>query len=150
MKMKFRSPPNKRVIALCQGPFAPILGRLILLLTTTGRKSGFPRTTPLQYEEVDGCFYIGSARGTEADWFRNILSNPHVEVQVKNRRFQAIAEPVTDPLRIADFLQLRLQRHPWMVGGILASEGLPRKPTQKQLETYAARLAMVILRPEDP
>ena len=32
----------------------PIYGRLVLLLTTTGRKSGLPRVTPLQYEEVNG------------------------------------------------------------------------------------------------
>ena len=28
--------------------------RMVLLLTTTGRKSGLPRVTPLQYEDIDG------------------------------------------------------------------------------------------------
>ena len=50
-------------------------GRFVLLLTTIGRKSGLPRATPLQYEEVDGQYRIASARGTEADWYRNILAN---------------------------------------------------------------------------
>ena len=40
----------------------PLIGRHVLLLTTTGRKSGLRRVTPLQYEEIDGVFYIGSAR----------------------------------------------------------------------------------------
>lgn len=69
----------------------------VLLLTTTGRKSGLPRTTPLQYEEVDGAYLVASARGAQADWYRNLLANPQVEVQVKGRSFKAAAQPVTDP-----------------------------------------------------
>ena len=41
----------------------PLVGKIILLLTTTGRKSGLKRITPLQYEEIDGKYYLGSARG---------------------------------------------------------------------------------------
>jgi deazaflavin-dependent oxidoreductase (nitroreductase family) len=125
----------------------PLIGRWVLLLITTGRKSGQPRTTPLQYEEVDGAIYIGAARGRKADWFRNIVAHPQVEVRVKSRRFQGIAEPVTDPVRIADFLALRLQRHPKMVGAILRSADLPSAPDRAQLEKYAAGLAMVVIRP---
>ena len=107
-----------------------------------------PRVTPLQYEMVDGQFYIGSARGAQADWFRNILADPHVRVRVKSREFAAIAEPVTDYLRVADFLELRLRRHPRMVSVILKAEGLPAQPTRAQLEDYARGLAMVIIRPQ--
>lgn len=39
----------------------PIIGRIVLLLTTTGRKSGRPRVTPLQYEEIDGIIYLNLA-----------------------------------------------------------------------------------------
>jgi deazaflavin-dependent oxidoreductase (nitroreductase family) len=80
----------------------------VLLLTTTGRKSGLPRLTPLQYELVDSVYYIASARGQQADWFKNLQANPQVEVEVSGRRFDAFAEAITDPVRIADFLQLRL------------------------------------------
>lgn len=125
----------------------PLIGRWVLLLITTGRKSGQPRTTPLQYEEVDGAIYIGADRGRKADWFRNVVAHPQVEVRVKSRRFRGIAEPVTDPVRIADFLALRLQRHPRMVGAILRSASLPPAPTRAQLEEYAAGLAMVVIRP---
>jgi len=125
----------------------PLIGRWVLLLITTGRKSGQPRTTPLQYEEVDGAIYLGAARGRKADWFRNIVAHPQVEVRVRSRRFQGIAEPITDPVRIADFLALRLQRHPKMVGAILRSAGLPPTPTCAQLAEYAAGRAMVVIRP---
>ena len=119
------------------------VGCLVLLLTTTGRKSGLPRVTPLQYEEINGDIYIGSARGTQADWFRNIQANPQVEVRVKSRRLRGIAEPINDPQQIADFLEVRLVRHPRMLGGMLRAEGLPGKPTREQLAAYAQNLAMV-------
>jgi deazaflavin-dependent oxidoreductase (nitroreductase family) len=127
----------------------PVVGRLVLLLTTTGRKTGLPRVTPLQYEENDGAIYVASARGQKADWFRNILADPHVEVRVRSRRFRGVAETITDPARIADFLELRLRRHPKMIGAILQREGLPAQPDRAQLESYAARLALVVIRPEE-
>jgi deazaflavin-dependent oxidoreductase (nitroreductase family) len=125
----------------------PVVGRLILLLTTTGRKTGLPRVTPLQYEESNGVFYVASARGQRADWFRNLAANPQVEVQVKARRFRGLAEPITDLARIADFLELRLQRHPRMIGALLRSEGLPAQPTRAELEQFAAKIALVAIRP---
>lgn len=140
-----RQPP-RAAYALGLGP---LLGRLVLLLTTTGRKSGLPRVTPLQYEELNGSYYLGSARGQSADWFRNILAEPRVEVRVKGRRFSCLARPVTDPQQIADFLELRLKRHPRMVGAMLKSEGLPDHHSREQLEVFASRLALVILDPPD-
>ena len=147
-RQSFRPPPASLIPTLYNLGLGPVVGRLILLLTTTGRKSGLPRTTPLQYEEVDGAIYVASARGVKADWFKNLLANPRVSVRLKSRRFTALAEPVTDPQRIADFLELRLARHPRMVGAILKSEGLPARPARAELEAYARHLAMAILRPE--
>ena len=45
----------------------PVVGKLILLLTTTGRKTGMKRVTPLQYEEIDGKYYLGAARKKHMD-----------------------------------------------------------------------------------
>jgi len=125
----------------------PLLGRVILLLTTTGRRSGRPRVTPLQYEEVDGVLYVAAARGRQADWYRNLLANPHVRVQVKERCFNGLAEPVTEPQRIADFLELRLQRHPRMLGAMMKLHALPPRPTRQQLEELGTRITVVKIRP---
>jgi len=124
--------------------------RVVLLLTTTGRKSGLPRVTPLQYEQVDGDYYIASARGADADWFKNILADPKVLVQIKNQEFDAIAEPVTDPNRIADFIEMRLQRHPVMIRLIMhLFDGLPTRYSRADLEAFCKEKAMVILRKYD-
>jgi deazaflavin-dependent oxidoreductase (nitroreductase family) len=143
-----KTPPKGIILKLYRTPLRLLLGRMILLLTTTGRKSGLPRVTPLQYELVEGAYCVGARRGQQADWFKNILANPHVELQVRSRRLKAIAEPVTDPARIADFLALRLRRHPLIVGQILHMDGLSRTPTRDELLRYAGRLAMVILHPQ--
>ena len=128
----------------------PIIGKIILLLTTTGRKSGQKRVTPLQYEEIDGNFFLGSARGTHSDWYRNVVADGRVEVRVKNRRFTGMAEPVTDPVRIADFLEVRLRRHQRMMGLLMEkAHGLPRRPSREQLETLAASEAMVVITPTE-
>ncbi len=127
-----------------------LYGKLVVLLTTKGRRTGRARVTPLQYEQVDGALIVASIRGTEADWFRNILADPRVEVRVGSRRFAGIAEPVTDPARVADFIEYRLRRHPRMIGAILRSHGLPRRPGRADLEAYARDRAIVIIRPDPP
>jgi len=128
------------------------MSRMVLLLTTTGRKTGLPRTTPLQYEEIDGVYYIASARGQQADWFRNLQANPQVQVAVRERRFAALAEPITDPVRIADFLEYRLKAHPRMIGTLLRLEGLPPHQSRAELEQFAAEKAVAALHelPSEP
>lgn len=127
----------------------PVVGIIVLLLTTTGRKSGLPRTTPLQYELINGKYYLGAARGKSADWVRNIEANPVVQIRVKRLNFSGTARVVCDPLEIADFIEIRLQRHPFMIGMIMQkSHNLPRKPSRQQLEELAKSEAMVVVTPD--
>lgn len=126
----------------------PLIGRIILLLTTTGRRSGQRRVTPLQYERIGNDYYVGSARGLKADWVCNIQSNPQVEIRVGARQFCGVAEVVNDPARFADFLEVRLKRHPRMIGLIMEkAHGLPRRPSRQQLEELAGREVFVIIHP---
>jgi deazaflavin-dependent oxidoreductase (nitroreductase family) len=127
----------------------PLIGRLVLLLTTTGGKSGKPRVVPLQYEEIGGKICLGSSRGMQADWVRNILAHPRVAVRLKARRFAGTAEVVTDAERIADFLEVRLRRHPRMVGMLMKSEGLAQTPARADLLKYAGQLALVVIVPKE-
>ena len=125
-----------------------VIGRLILLLTATGRKSGLKRVTPLQYERIGDDYYLGAARGLKADWVRNIQSNPQVEIRVGAKHIIGQAEVVTDPLKFADFMEVRLERHPRMIGLIMEkAHGLPRQPSREQLEGLAKEEAFVIVHP---
>jgi hypothetical protein len=59
-----------------------------------------------------------------------------------------MAEVVTDPVRFADFLEVRLERHPLIIGTIMQkAHGLPRKPSREQLEKLAETEALVIVTP---
>lgn len=120
--------------------------RIGLVLTTTGRKSGLPRKTPLQYEQLDGEIYVGSARGESADWYRNLVADPAVQVQLGSEIFTARAEPLRGPVEILAFLHLRLQRHPLMIRMLLLMHGLPPWAGERDLRRLAERLAVVALR----
>jgi proline iminopeptidase len=64
----------------------------ILLLTTRGRKTGNPTTTPLIYDlDGENPVIVASKGGApeHPGWYRNILKNPHVDVQIKGERFHA-------------------------------------------------------------
>jgi deazaflavin-dependent oxidoreductase (nitroreductase family) len=76
----------------------PFFGNFVLLLTTTGRKSGKIRLTPLEYRREKGTGYIiiMSGWGGNTDWNRNILADARVGVQAGRLKFKALAEPLTD------------------------------------------------------
>ena len=70
-----------------------------LLLTTTGRTSGKPRTTPLIFGQDGDDFVIVASMGgapMHPQWYRNIEANPEAEVQVKAERVPVIAHIATD------------------------------------------------------
>ena len=72
----------------------PMLGRPLLLLTTTGAKSGQLRTTPMMYIRVDDqLLVIASNAGAPShpDWYYNLVAHPEVTVEVGNEIFDAIA-----------------------------------------------------------
>ncbi len=69
-----------------------------LLLTTTGRKSGDKFIFPLFYGTIGDSYIIVASKGGAPEhpgWYRNILADPNVEVQVGTRTFKARARTVT-------------------------------------------------------
>jgi deazaflavin-dependent oxidoreductase (nitroreductase family) len=87
---------------LTKGKFGgKMRGFNVLLLTTTGRKTGKQRTTPLGYFEPTrggGYLIIGSAGGQDWNpaWSYNIRSNPKVSIQIGDQQMPANAEIIDD------------------------------------------------------
>ena len=125
----------------------PLIGRFVLLLTTTGRRTGLQRVTPLQYEVIDGVFHIGAVFGMKTDWVRNIQADPRVQVRVKNKFFYGHAEIYTDPEKIADFIEYRMSKHPRLIGLIMKLDGFSFKPSREELIEYSQNLALVRITP---
>jgi len=73
-------------------------GAPTLVLTTTGRRSGLPRTIGLIYgRDGDQIVVVASKRGARQHpwWYLNLLANPQVSVQLATDRFTATARPAT-------------------------------------------------------
>ena len=73
-------------------------GMPALLLTTKGRESGDPYTTPLIYGRDGDRYLLVASRGgapKHPGWFRNLIKSPDVEIQVKADRFPARARTAT-------------------------------------------------------
>ena len=69
-------------------------GTSVLLLTTTGNKSGERRTTPLIYGRSGEDYLIVASKGGADDppaWYLNLQADPEVELQVKADKFTARA-----------------------------------------------------------
>lgn len=74
----------------------------LLLLTTTGAKSGQPRVSPLVYTLDGDRIIIAASKGgapTNPDWYHNLLAHPVATVELGSERFQARASVVEEPER---------------------------------------------------
>ena len=74
----------------------PVAGS-ILLLRTTGRKSGLVREAPLGYTVLDGRVVVVAGYGRTAHWFLNAVADPEVEMMLPGARIAGQAEEITDP-----------------------------------------------------
>jgi deazaflavin-dependent oxidoreductase (nitroreductase family) len=89
--------------------------RALLLLTTIGAHTGLARTTPMMYVREDGrLFVIASNAGAprHPDWYRNLLANPTVTVEVDGQTWAATATPLAGPARDEMFARIA-QRYPF-------------------------------------
>lgn len=63
----------------------------VLYLTTTGRKSGHPRTIEIWFVIYQQCIYLVAELGHQAHWVRNIVADPQVSIEIKAMRRPARA-----------------------------------------------------------
>ncbi len=81
------------------GPFE---GAPILLLHTTGARSGAERVNPMMYLDLDGHRYVFASKAgsdTHPDWYHNLVAHPEVTVEVGTDAYQAVARPLAEPDR---------------------------------------------------
>jgi deazaflavin-dependent oxidoreductase (nitroreductase family) len=93
------------------GPFA---GSPMLLLTTTGAKSGQARTVPTVYLPDGDRFVVFASKAgapTNPDWYHNLVANPAVSVEVGSDRFDADAVVLTSDERDRLFAK-QAERYP--------------------------------------
>ena len=89
-------------------------GTTVLILTTTGRRTGEPRSTPLIYgQRGEDHVVVASKGGAEEHpaWYLNLTEHPEVTVQVRGDRFNARARTATADEK-PDLWRLMTERWP--------------------------------------
>jgi deazaflavin-dependent oxidoreductase (nitroreductase family) len=79
------------------GPVEGMNREGLVLITTTGRVSGLPRTTPMMFIEDHGSIVVVASNIGAAEhpqWYRNLLADPSVTVEVGDRTYGATAVPL--------------------------------------------------------
>ena len=75
----------------------PFKGGDVLILTTTGAKTGAPRENPLAFSKDDGNYVVVASKGgapSHPAWYHNLRANPIVKVEALGETFKARATVV--------------------------------------------------------
>ena len=104
---------NKRIIEEFRANEGRVVGwKTLLLLHTTGAKSGLPHLNPAAYiEDRDRLVIIASKGGadTHPDWYFNVVANPNVTVEVGTEKYDAVATVEEEPERTHLYDQMAAQ-----------------------------------------
>lgn len=128
-----------------------LLGTRFLLLTHTGRKSGYERKTVLEvvrYDEATTAFVVAAGFGPKSDWYRNIQLNPQVIVQCGRRRWAMVARLLT-PDQAGEEMLGYANRHPLALRELAGFMGYRLDGSQEDIRALGQALAMVAFQPKE-
>jgi deazaflavin-dependent oxidoreductase (nitroreductase family) len=101
---------NKVLGFLLQRNIGPMKG-VLMLVTTTGRRTGKQHTTPIGYVP-DGDTILSFTMGGGSNWYKNVLKQSRAILTVKGKRLAATARPVEGDENILAVLRVYQQRRP--------------------------------------
>ena len=101
---------NPIMPALLRSPLHPLVSNTMMLMTSTGRKSGKSYTTPMNYLTIDGALYTTSTR--ERVWWRNLRGGADVSLRLQGKDIPALAESIEDHNEVAQVLVQIFQSNP--------------------------------------
>jgi deazaflavin-dependent oxidoreductase (nitroreductase family) len=79
-------------------------------ITVTGRKSGRSVSTPVWFVHEGQKLYLVPVKGTDSNWYKNVLVEPTMQVSTGEEKLTVGANPISDKSKIADVVQkLRLK-----------------------------------------
>lgn len=99
----------------------PLTGKLFMIITNTGRKSGKIYRTPVEYHSLNGIKYAVAAFGVRTQWYRNILANPAVTIQTADGTELMSAVRVTHDEELLAVSELFMRRDPPLMRWYLKS-----------------------------
>jgi deazaflavin-dependent oxidoreductase (nitroreductase family) len=66
-------------------------------ITVTGRKTGRPITNTVWFVLEGNKLYLLPVKGTDSQWFKNVLANPRIKISVEDVEGELKVTPTTDP-----------------------------------------------------
>ena len=116
----------------------PIQGRIIMIITHIGRKTGIPHHTAVEFHTMNGIKYIPCAFGSKSQWYRNIMANPRVTIQTADGTEQMIAIRITQDDELVSVIEMILERNPSLMNWYLESIGIA--PNREEILAHKDQL----------
>ena len=70
-------------------------------ITVTGRKSGRSISIPVWFVLENGKLYLLPVQGSDTQWYKNVLKNPMIGIDVRGTKAEFTAIPVTDATAVS-------------------------------------------------
>ena len=74
-------------------------------ITVTGRKSGRPISNPVWFVKEGEQLYLLPVKGSDSDWYKNILKTPTMRFNAGGKEWSAEVKPVTDKVKVRDIVE---------------------------------------------
>jgi deazaflavin-dependent oxidoreductase (nitroreductase family) len=74
-------------------------------ITVTGRKSGRGISSPVWFVQEGEKLYLLPVKGSDSDWYKNILKTPTMRLNASGKEWSAEVKPVTDKVKVRDIVQ---------------------------------------------
>jgi len=74
-------------------------------ITVTGRKSGRSISLPVWFVWEDEKLYLLPVEGSDTQWYKNVLKNPRMRIEVRGANAEVQALPITDAAGVASVVE---------------------------------------------
>lgn len=134
-----RSPVNLYRVGL-----GSLLGRRMVMIEHTGRKSGLPRRTVLETVRYDDeSIDVAAAWGTKSDWYRNLVAKPKLTVSSGSLKGVPATAMVLDEATAETVFAAYADDHPKAADALSKTVGLPLDDPARMAATVpVVRLAL--------
>ena len=74
-------------------------------ITVTGRQSGRPISLPVWFMQEGDTLYLLPVKGSDSQWYKNILRQPRMTISAEGRTITVNAKPITDPNKVREVVE---------------------------------------------
>lgn len=75
-----------------------------ITITVTGRKSGRAISNPIWFVFEDDALYLLPVKGSDTQWYQNVLKNPKLRIDARGAKAEVEAVPVTDAKQVSSVI----------------------------------------------